>query len=484
MVGDDHVGSRQSAVGNRQSAIGDRVPANGERDWMSDGRAVADVIVIGAGAAGLAAADALRAAGARVVVLEARTRPGGRILTLRVQGSPTPLELGAEFLHGDADETRELLARGGLRSVDVNGRRWRRTATGLRPLDDFWRRVRGVMRSLPDEPSADVTFQRFLDGRPGGRRAAADRRLARAFVEGFQAADARRISSVALGGGSDPSEDAGDQALGRVLDGYDQVIGVLAAPLRASIRYAAIVETIRWKPGQVEVIARVGRTARRRAYVARAAVVTVPLAVLKAGEGAGALRFEPPLPGKAEALAGLATGPVMRVVVECREAFWRSQTGNGGASLDGLGFLHAERSAFGVWWTAAPERTPRLVAWQGGPGVLALPRGPEAVRDTVVAAMAQAFDLAPRRARAQVTALHWHDWQSDPYARGGYSYQVAGSVDAPAALARPVRGTVFFAGEATVDDGRIGTVDGALASGYRAAREVRRALRRRVTPRG
>ena len=452
---------------------------------MSDGRAAADVIVIGAGAAGLAAADALREAGTRVVVLEARTRPGGRILTHRVQGSATPIELGAEFLHGDADETRALLARGRLRSLDVTGRRWLRTSAGLRPLDDFWRRIRGVMRYLPDEPTRDVTFQRFLDGRPGGRRAAADRRLTRLFVEGFQAADAHRISSVALGAGSDPSGEADDQVLGRVLDGYDQVIGVLAGPLGTSIRYHAVVETVRWQPGRVEVIARVGRTARRRAFVARAVVVTVPIAVLRAEEGRGAVRFEPPLPGKAEALAGLATGPVVRVVVECRDRFWESRTGTGGASLDGLGFLHVERAAFGTWWTAVPERTPRLVAWQGGPGALELPRDPEALRDTVVGAMADTFGLAPRRARAQVAALHWHDWQADPYALGAYSHQVLGGVDAPAALGRPVRGTVFVAGEATASDGRIGTVDGALASGYRAAGEVQRALRRRrVTTRG
>jgi hypothetical protein len=69
-----------------------------------------------------------------------------------------------------------------------------------------------------------------------------------------------------------------------------------------------------------------------------------------------------------------------------------------------------------------------------------------------------------------------HDWQNDPYSRGAYSYQIVGGATAPAALARPLEGTLFFAGEATETSGATGTVHGAIASGKRAAAQVLRVL--------
>jgi monoamine oxidase len=72
-----------------------------------------------------------------------------------------------------------------------------------------------------------------------------------------------------------------------------------------------------------------------------------------------------------------------------------------------------------------------------------------------------------------------HDWQSDPYARGAYSYVKVAGEKAREQLAAPLRDTLFFAGEATDTEGEAGTVAGALQSGERAAREVLRSLRSR-----
>ncbi|HUQ74745.1 MAG TPA: FAD-dependent oxidoreductase, partial [Burkholderiales bacterium] len=77
-----------------------------------------DVIVIGAGAAGLAAANELARAGRSVLVLEARERVGGRCWTRRMPGLEIPVELGAEFIHGEADVTYRMLKRAGLSAVD------------------------------------------------------------------------------------------------------------------------------------------------------------------------------------------------------------------------------------------------------------------------------------------------------------------------------------------------------------------------------
>jgi monoamine oxidase len=69
-------------------------------------------------------------------------------------------------------------------------------------------------------------------------------------------------------------------------------------------------------------------------------------------------------------------------------------------------------------------------------------------------------------------AAYFHDWQSDPFSRGAYSYGMAGADGAQKALANPVENTLFFAGEATDVTGHNGTVHGAIASGHRAAKEI------------
>jgi monoamine oxidase len=73
---------------------------------------------------------------------------------------------------------------------------------------------------------------------------------------------------------------------------------------------------------------------------------------------------------------------------------------------------------------------------------------------------------------AELESWYFHDWQADPFARGAYSFVLAGGLDARAALAQPLDDTLFFAGEATNSDGHTATVHGAIASGRRAAREV------------
>jgi hypothetical protein len=109
----------------------------------------------------------------------------------------------------------------GLR-VDTSGARWRR-------LDDFWERLDSVMRRLPDRRHTEQSFADFLEGAPGGRTLARNRRLARDFVEGFHAADVERISAAALREGGSPGDDWQEQRLGRMIDGYDRVIDWLAA---------------------------------------------------------------------------------------------------------------------------------------------------------------------------------------------------------------------------------------------------------------
>ena len=90
-----------------------------------------------------------------------------------------------------------------------------------------------------------------------------------------------------------------------------------------------------------------------------------------------------------------------------------------------------------------------------------------------MAALASVLGLARERVARSLKASYFHDWQSDPYSRGGYSYVLVGGAEgAQRQLAAPIASTLFFAGEATDFQGHHATVHGAMASGYRAAAEV------------
>jgi monoamine oxidase len=417
-----------------------------------------------------------------VVVLEARERIGGRLFTHRDRDTPVPIELGAEFIHGSADALYPLLDDARLRSVDVTGQRYAPAGRRLRPLNDFWEQLDRVMRRLPalsdrrkskgpKPPSRDRSFREFLDTRPGGRRLARERRLARQWVEGFHAADPRLASVHALAEGGWPADDIEERRLGRVIDGYDRVVEWLAAPVAARIRLGAVVTRVRWKPGNVEVYVQPPDRRPRFALDARAAIIAVPLGVLKAPPGeVGAIEFVPALTRKQRPLDGLAVGSVVRVVLRLRERVWAPE-------YDALSFLHSNDPDFPTWWTSYPLRTPLVVGWRGGPGARRLWQLPPAeLESRAVASLARQLRVSRQRLRSLVERFWSHDWEHDPFSRGAYSYVAVDGSDATRALARPLRGTLFFAGEAVDTEGGMGTVDGAISSGRRAAKQVLRVL--------
>jgi len=192
------------------------------------------VVVVGAGAAGLAAARELGRHGVRTVVLEARDRIGGRVHTLRDPRLSLPVELGAEFVHGDAPRTTQLARDAGLAVVDVGGDQ-RSAARGRFRRVDFWPAVDRVLRRI-DGDGEDRSLADFLGGQPGGARLARDRGHARRFVEGFHAANPRWISvhSLAPRNGESPVAAAAD--IGRIEGGYGPLLAHLAAPVTGALR--------------------------------------------------------------------------------------------------------------------------------------------------------------------------------------------------------------------------------------------------------
>ncbi|HZM93597.1 MAG TPA: NAD(P)/FAD-dependent oxidoreductase [Vicinamibacterales bacterium] len=447
---------------------------------MSPDHVKAEVLVIGAGAAGLAAARALHEAGVDIIVVEARDRPGGRIWTRRETGT-LPIELGAEFIHGRAAEFDDVLEAASLTRLDIGGRRFRAGTRQLRPLDDFWERLDRVMRRLDGRARRDRSFQDFLDDKPGGRRLAADRHLARQYVEGFHGADPRLISARVLAESGSPGDDTHERRLGRIIDGYDRVIEWLAAPFADRIRFCSPVTAVRWEPGGVSATITDAAADKQRSLAARAAIITVPVGVLQGSkDSSGPIRFVPALRQKQEALSKLASGSAIRVVLQLKNRFWSSDEfakQHRAEELETMSFIHGTDTDFPTWWTTYPALAPLLVGWCGGPRARELSSlNTHEILERAIDALARQLRLQRRRLHGLVTGAWTHDWENDPYARGVYSYQVVGGRLASAALARPIRRTLFFAGEATDTDGATGTVHGAIATGRRAAAQIMRAL--------
>jgi monoamine oxidase len=436
----------------------------------------ADVAIVGAGAAGLAAARDLAGSGLRVVVLEARERTGGLIETLRLPDSPLPIELGAEFVHDAAPETLRIADAARLTALDIPDVHWRCTG-GAFESRDFWGVIARVLSRVSGR--GDRSAAEFLDSRL--RLAAADRALVRSYVEGYHAAPLEGISarSIAL----EPGDDRSASRQLRILEGQDRLIAWLADgcdPDTTSIRTATAAARVDWTARGVRVTDATGRVIR-----AEAAVVTAPIGVLQAAAGArGAIRFAPELPAATRrAIRRLAMGAVVKVVLRFREPFWErdgflARRLRGSKVPDdgtGIVFLHDADARFSTWWTAAPARAPFLTGWAGGPAAAVIRAGGTPPAAAAVDSLARLLAMRRGEIESRLASAHTRDWTADPWSRGAYSYARPGGAAASRALAQPVGGRLFFAGEATAGD-QTGTVAGAIASGRRAAGQVRAAL--------
>ena len=430
-------------------------------------RRIPDVIVVGAGAAGLAAAEALTRAGASVLVLEGQARAGGRIWTRRIRGWPVPVELGAEFVHGRAAQVLDLARDAGL-LVDIlpdTHLQW--TESGWKSMHDFWSQWDSVTRRMRRD-GRDRSVAEFLESRR--RMSATRKRLATSLVEGYHAARVDRVSEHWLSTAGDPPPEPGDEAQFRVVSGYDGVIRWLLSridPKLGRIRCSTAVRRIRWRTGSVSV-----GTGGSGEIRARRVVVTVPAAVLRAG----GIRFDPEPAAHRRALEKIEAGHVVRIVLRFREPLWEGTAAARESGPSGVYFLHRWSAPFPTWWTAAPAQVPMIVGWAGGPAADRLRRlDRREILAQAIATLASLLDLRPARVRKSLLGWHRHDWGADPFFREAYSYAGVGGASAADALARPAGETLFFAGEAT-DREQSGTVPGAIASGHRAARQVLRTL--------
>jgi monoamine oxidase len=418
------------------------------------------VLIIGAGAAGLLAARELATAGRQVLVVEARDRVGGRVHTLTPPGFGRAIEAGAEFLHGEVPLTYELLVEAGLAWQTAIGHTYVVQDGQVQADVAFFAQLPLLLEKL-DVLAQDMALADFLAQEFVGDEHAQLRTMATQFAEGYDAADAGRVSAWALR--EEWAQNGADDSL-RPVGGYGPLLDWLAGQARAAgaaLHLATPVQQISWQPGVVQVLTETGAT-----YQAQQVLCTVPLGVWQRGtQQPGCLRFIPELPEHQAAAAQLGFGAVIKVILEFRTPFWEQQ-------FPELEFLLSD-APVPTWWSQLPDAPTQLTGWVAGPAARRLQA---ASTDTLLLlalqSLAQVLDTPISVLRAQLCASYVGNWGAEPHAYGAYSYPTVGAAAARAVLAAPVASTLFFAGEAVYEGPAAGTVEAALVSGQVAARAM------------
>ncbi len=437
------------------------------------------VIVIGAGAAGISAAVRLANAGLSVTLLEARDRIGGRILMQHDPSFPQPIALGAEFVHGLPPEIWEPLEAKKIDIKEVEGTPWCFRNGALIPCD-FFSDVDEILKKMdassPDESFLQYLRRTFPDSKSSPNFSEA-KKHALAYVRGFNAADPDRVGVHWLVEGMKAEEEIqGDRAF-RSRNGYEDLLEIFRSQLSEAnieIRTQTVVRSVHWKPGEVRVHAR--REENALHFIAARVLVTLPLGVLQASaETEGAVPFVPSLAAyKSTALETLVMGKVTRVVVRFRRRFWEDMSPAGSKkTLADMKFIFSDDEFFPTWWTAMPENLPIITGWAPDDCSEKLQgQNRPSVVERALETLAKLLSLPKSQLSDLMEAAYFHDWQSDLFCLGAYSYGAVGSTGAQKELGAPLDGTLFFAGEATDITGHNGTVHGAIASGHRAAQEI------------
>lgn len=425
-----------------------------------------DVIIIGAGASGLAALRDLDRAGKHVLCLEARSRIGGRICTVHDPLSAIPIELGAEFVHGKSPEIWDIAESTPLKLYSC-----REHAVHIRngkpqKREDAWLQIDHVMKDVEAavESGREQTFSEFLDQ---SNYSTATKELATSYVEGFNAARRDVISIASLVKDQQAADEIeGDRAF-RLMDGYDAVPHWMLQSLRNldnKLRLNCEVRAIRWTSGHatVEFVSTLTRAAQ--SLSARRVIITVPLGVLQAN----AIRFHPEPADTLQAANQLRFGQVVRVILRFQKRVWEENE-----SYAEAGFLLSNEKHFAAWWTPLPVRAHSITAWSAGPRAdeLLELKQPEIVKHALHD-LSRMLSVSEGQLAQLLQNAYFHDWHGDAFARGAYSYVPAHAMNAREMLAKPVRDTLYFAGEAAETNGHSATVHGAIASGRAAAKQV------------
>ncbi|MBC7849323.1 MAG: FAD-dependent oxidoreductase [Chitinophagaceae bacterium] len=412
-----------------------------------------DILIIGAGAAGLMAAKMLAEAGLNVVVLEATERPGGRIHTLTEPGFSVPVELGAEFIHGKLPLTLQLLKEAGIGSTTIEGTMKTVRKTVWNPpedMEDHWEKLTNKLNELEN----DTNVREFLDANFPIDEYPVLYGTVQRFAEGFDLADIDKVSIKAV----QKEWEQGDEDQFRPAGGYRHLIDYLvrtAETAGAIFHYSSPITNIKYDNNSVQLIS------GNHVYRGKKAIVTASAGVLQARK----ILFDPQPPAYLSAFDQLGFGSIIKVLMEFESPFWKS--------IDpAIGFILSDEE-IPTWWTQLPNERSVLTGWLGGPNATVRSHlTNEDLLEISIKSLSSIFSIDEVALKQQLVHYKFVCWDNHPFVLGGYSYQTLRSDQAKKILAEPLEGKIFFAGEALSIGDSIGTVEAALHSGKTVAEKI------------
>jgi monoamine oxidase len=425
-----------------------------------------DVIIIGAGAAGLMAAKELTDAGQKVIVLEARDRIGGRICSLNSQPFSAPMEAGAEFIHGNLEVTQKLLKKAGINYQKTEGDIWQILKGRWRKENEFIEDAPLVMSRLK-ELTEDISMAEFLAKEFSDDKYSNLKTSLTSYIEGYYAGNMENTSALSFY----KELQSEDENQYRVEGGYVKLVQYLEKKCSDKdnlVQLSTVVKEIRWRKGQVEVL-----DAAHHSYAARKLIITVPLGVwLAPSQCKGAITYTPALPDKLEAAAKMGTGSAIKILLLFKASFWQVDKQDKAKDSGNFGFAISD-APISTWWTQLPQQIPLLTGWIAGPKAEELKTADEeTIVQKAIDSLVSIFSISEDELKDNLQASYVFNWAADPFTLGAYAYSTVGTKEARKVLMEPVEETLFFAGEALYDGTEMGTVEAALVSGKRVAKEV------------
>ena len=432
-----------------------------------------EILIIGAGAAGLMAALTLAKAGRQVTVLEARNRCGGRIHTIDNQSFFTHGELGAEFVHGDLPVTLGLLREAGIPLLTANGEMWH-YENGQINNEGIFMEDWGLLIKCLNKLEEDISINDFMRKEFPEDKYSDLRNAVWNFVAGYETADPRIASCFALR--KEWQSDDNEQQY-RITGGYGAMIKYMEGECKrnkASIWLNSVVREIHWQAGNVKAITTDGTV-----YEAGKIIIALPLGVLQANEEKkGTFSFYPPIGEQSNALMKMGFGAVIKVLFQFDDFFWEEKVTSElvGKDLKNMGYLFSGEE-IPTWWTQFPRKNPVLTGWLGGPGALERKYAPVAeILQQALQSLGNILKRNPEDLKNKLIAFNIINWTDDPFTCGSYAYDTVASPAARKVLNTPVYDTLFFAGEYLYDGPAMGTVEAALKSGKDTAAKMLKML--------
>lgn len=424
-----------------------------------------NIIIIGAGAAGLMAAYTLVKAGKKVTVLEALSRTGGRIHT--VTGNfEAPVELGAEFVHGNLPVTLSLFKEAGIEACSANAEMWQYQNGRFTQNHEFIDGIDILIDTL-NNLKEDMPVYNFMQQNFAGSEFTRMRSQITSFIAGYDTASVHDASTFSL---RNELSNEGEDNQYRPEGGYQRLINYLKSACHnagSTILCNTVVKQIQWQDGHAEII-----TDTNIVYKANKVIIAVPLGVLKAHvPSEGAIQFIPPLPQHTEAFNNIGFGAVIKILLQFDEILWESDAiiKTAGASLRNMGYLFTQQE-IPTYWTQAPAHKPLLTGWLGGPAAYAKKDTPDdIILDEALQSLSKIFTIDVAALKNKLTAWQVVNWTAKPFTRGSYAYDMVNSPRARKILQQPVQDTLYFAGEYLYEGPAMGTVEAALTSGKEAA---------------